>query len=142
MGMYGPGEMTSTHSANPVCCAAALANLKLIEDEGLIENAASLSGVLAEGLERIKQASGGRIGFWASTGLVGAVQFTQMGSTDPDPEPAWDMVLRSVEQGVLLFAPVGVGGCAVKINPPLTITEEALREGLGVLEAIAGSLAS
>ena len=28
------------------------------------------------------------------------------------------MVLRSVEQGVLLFAPVGIGGCAVKINPP------------------------
>ena len=40
----------------------------------------------------------------------------------------------------LLVAPVGVGGCAVKINPPLLICEEALCEGLGVLEAIAGSL--
>jgi len=41
---------------------------------------------------------------------------------------------------VMLFAPVGVGGCAVKINPPLVITEEALREGLAVLEEIAAEL--
>jgi len=136
MDMYGPGEMTSTHSANPVCCAAAFANLRIIKDEGLIENSARLAPVLAEGLERMAQASVGGIGFWASTGLVGAVQFTHPDSTDPDPDPAWELVRIAVEQGVLLFAPVGVGGCAVKINPPLTITEDALREGLGVLEAI------
>jgi 4-aminobutyrate aminotransferase-like enzyme len=140
MEMYGPGEMTSTHSANPVCCAAAIANLRIIRDEGLIENSARLAPILAEGLERMRQASAGRIGFQASTGLVGAVQFTKPGSTDPDPEPAWELVRQAVEQGVLLFAPVGVGGCAVKINPPLTISEEALREGLGVLEGIVESL--
>ena len=140
MDMYGPGEMTSTHSANPVCCAAALANLRVIKDEQLIHNSASLAQVLAEGLEKMTQASAGRIGFWASTGLVGAAQFTHQGSTNPDPEPAWELVRRGVDQGVLLFAPVGVGGCAVKINPPLTITEEAFREGLGVLEAIVAEM--
>ena len=40
----------------------------------------------------------------------------------------------------MLFAPVGVGGCAIKINPPLTITREALQEGLDVLEEIAGTV--
>jgi 4-aminobutyrate aminotransferase-like enzyme len=40
----------------------------------------------------------------------------------------------------MLFAPVGVGGCAIKINPPLTITKEALEEGFAVLESIAASL--
>jgi len=142
MDMYGPGEMTSTHSANPVCCAAALANLRVIKDEELVENSASLAPVLAEGLETMARASAGRIGFWAATGLVGAVQFTYMDSTDPDPEPAWELVRRAIEQGVLLFAPVGVGGCAVKINPPLTIKEDALREGLGVLEEITASLST
>ena len=34
----------------------------------------------------------------------------------------------------MLFAPVGVGGGAVKINPPLIITEDAFREGLGVVQ--------
>jgi diaminobutyrate-pyruvate transaminase/4-aminobutyrate aminotransferase/(S)-3-amino-2-methylpropionate transaminase len=33
----------------------------------------------------------------------------------------------------MLFAPVGVGGGAIKINPPLTISREALREGLEVV---------
>ena len=42
MDLYGPGEMTSTHSANPLCCAAALANLEVIEQERLAENAARL----------------------------------------------------------------------------------------------------
>jgi 4-aminobutyrate aminotransferase-like enzyme len=34
----------------------------------------------------------------------------------------------------MLFAPVGVGGGAVKINPPLIITEDAFREGLAVVQ--------
>jgi 4-aminobutyrate aminotransferase-like enzyme len=51
------------------------------------------------------------------------------------------MVKRAVERGVMLFAPVGVGGCAIKINPPLMISAEALSEGLDVLEGIARELA-
>jgi len=140
MSMYGPGEMTSTHSANPICSAAALANLEVIEKEGLIDNAAALAPVMADGCRRIAAAAAGKIGHWDSTGLVGAVQFTRPGTTDPDPDPAWQMVRRAIQQGIMLFAPVGVGGCAVKVNPPLVIDKEALEEGLGVLEAIAASL--
>ncbi len=140
MNMYGPGEMTSTHSANPICSAAALANLKVVEKEGLIENAARLAPVLAEGCERTTKAAGGKIGHWASVGLVGALQFTKPGTTEPDPGPAWEMVHRAVQRGVMLFAPVGVGGCAVKICPPLLVNEEALREGLEVLEEVAAGL--
>ncbi|MCK4601662.1 MAG: aminotransferase class III-fold pyridoxal phosphate-dependent enzyme, partial [Phycisphaerae bacterium] len=131
----------STHSANPICCAAALANLQVVQKEKLIENSAALSPVLAEGAERIAKASGGKIGRWNGVGLVAALQFTKSGTTEPVPEPAWQMVLRAVQRGVMLFAPVGVGSCAIKITPPLLINEEALREGLGVLEEIAAELA-
>ena len=48
MDLYGPGEMTSTHTANPVCCAATLANLQAIEDEDAVGNAARLGPILAE----------------------------------------------------------------------------------------------
>jgi 4-aminobutyrate aminotransferase-like enzyme len=51
-----------------------------------------------------------------------------------------DVVLRAVQRGIMLFAPVGVGGCAVKVNPPLVIGEEALREGMEVLEEVARGL--
>ena len=80
------------------------------------------------------------MGKWDVTGLVGALQFTKPGTTEPDSESAWQMVLKAIQRGVMLFAPVGVGGCAIKINPPLVIDEEALREGLGVLEEIASQL--
>ncbi|HEY3319455.1 MAG TPA: aspartate aminotransferase family protein [Planctomycetota bacterium] len=137
MNMYGPGEMTSTHSANPVCVAAALANLRVIRKEKLVENAARLAPVLLEGAQRIAKATRGKVGKVTAAGLVAALQFTKPGTTEADPEPAWELVRRSIQRGVMLFAPVGVGGCAVKINPPLVISEEALREGLGVLEEVA-----
>jgi 4-aminobutyrate aminotransferase-like enzyme len=140
MSLYGPGEMTSTHSANPVCSAAAVANLRAIRKQHMVENAAKLAPVLADGCKRITEASGGKIGKWDATGLVGCVQFTRDDTTEPDPQTAWTMVLKAVQRGVMLFAPVGVGGCAIKINPPLLISEEALREGLDVLEQIAREL--
>lgn len=140
MSMYGPGEMTSTHSANPICSAAALANIKVIEKENLVANSANLEPILIEGAKKIQKASGGKIGHVAGVGLVVALQFTKPGTCDPDPDYAHTMVEKAVQQGIMLFAPVGVGGCCIKINPPLTITEEALREGLGVLEEIAASL--
>jgi len=140
MNLYGPGEMTSTHSANPMCCAAALANIEVIETEGLVQNAARLEPVLREGVERIQAASHGRVGRVDAVGLVGAVQFTRPGTTDPDPDLAWDVCKKIVESGVMLFSPVGVGGCCLKICPPLIITEEALREGLDVMCEVTAAL--
>ena len=46
--------MTSTHTGNPVCAAAALASLKKIVNEKLTENAARLGGILLEGLQKIQ----------------------------------------------------------------------------------------
>ena len=66
-------------------------------------------------------------------GLVAALQFTTPGNNAPDPDTAFDAYRRAIESGVMLFSPVGVGGCCIKINPPLVITEEALREGLDVI---------
>lgn len=140
MSMYGPGEMTSTHSANPVCAAAALANIEVIEADRLIENAARLEPLLLARLREIQAVSGGKIGRIDAIGLVGAMQFTRAGTTEPDPDSAWETVRRAVQKGVMLFAPVGTGGCAVKVNPPLVITADALGEGMDVLQEVVASL--
>jgi 4-aminobutyrate aminotransferase-like enzyme len=133
MDVYGPGEMTSTHTANPICCAATMANLQAIEDEDAVGNAARLGSILAEACETMRVASKGHIGKAASIGLVAALQFVQPGTTTPDHDTAWEVVRKCIESGVILFAPVGVGGGAVKINPPLIIGEDAFREGLAVV---------
>lgn len=136
MSMYGPGEMTSTHSANTICAAAALANIEIVVEEDLPGNARRLEPILLEAGRRMLEASRGHIGRADGKGLVISLQFVEPGTTTPDPEAAFEVVQRSVEQGVMLFAPVGVGGGAIKINPPLVIGEPELREGLGVIEEI------
>ncbi len=134
MSMYGPGEMTSTHSANTVCAAAALANIEIVIEQDLAGNARKLEPILLEAGQRMLEASRGHIGRADGHGLVMALQFVDPGTTNPDPEAAFEVVQRAVEQGVMLFAPVGVGGGAIKINPPLVVSEPELREGLAVIE--------
>ena len=142
MDLYGPNEMTSTHSGNPVCCAAALASIETIFAEKLIENAARLGPVLKRELAAIKQRVSSRRGFAPAEGLVGGLLVVKPGTKEPNYDLAWDVVNGCFRRGLLLFAPVGVGGCCVKIAPPLCITEEALREGCEVLRTTFGTLAS
>ncbi|MEA3226325.1 MAG: aspartate aminotransferase family protein, partial [Planctomycetota bacterium] len=54
MDLYGPNAMTSTHSGNPICCAAALASIEVIEQEKLVENAAKVGQALQKNLQQIK----------------------------------------------------------------------------------------
>lgn len=141
MGLYGPGEMTSTHSGNPVCCAAALANLDVIEHQGLVENALVVGELLHVELNRLKERFPKHIGAVHGKGLVAGVMMVKPGTKEPDGELAFQVVRRSFEKGLLFFSPVGFGGATVKVAPPLCITAEAVREGAEVLgEAIAESI--
>ena len=130
---YGPNEMTSTHSANPVCCAAALANVNAILDEKLIENAAGLGEILKKELQSIKQEFPDVTGFAPAEGLVGGLLVIKPGTKEPNYELAWNVINNCFQNGLLMFAPVGVGGGCIKIAPPLCINEEALIEGCGVI---------
>ena len=51
MDQFGHGEMTSTHSGNPICCRAALAGIEIIEWENLVENSNQLSQFQQEFLQ-------------------------------------------------------------------------------------------
>jgi 4-aminobutyrate aminotransferase/(S)-3-amino-2-methylpropionate transaminase len=130
MDLYGPGEMTSTHTGNPICSAAALANVKIIVNEKLAANAAARGEELLTGLEKIRAKHASRIGAIKGKGLVAGVHCVQQGTTDPDPDLAFNVVERAIEKGLLLFGPVGFKGGTIKICPPLIITREQLVDGL------------
>lgn len=132
MDQYGPNEMTSTHTGNPVSCAAALANLNYIVDNGLTERALKLGEICRTRLLEM-QAKYPQMGFVSGTGLAWAVVFTKPGTKETDNDFAHDVCRNSVERGLLFFAPVG-SGATLKVTPPLTIDEEALVEGLNVFE--------
>ena len=56
------------------------------------------------------------------------------GTRTPDPELALKVNIACFQKGLLMFAPVGLAGECLKIAPPLSIDEEALRESLVVFE--------
>ncbi|MGH7947432.1 MAG: aminotransferase class III-fold pyridoxal phosphate-dependent enzyme, partial [Opitutaceae bacterium] len=133
MDQFAPGSMTSTHTGNPVCAAAALASVTKIVREKLTENAAKLEPVLLAGLKKIQARHPGVIGHVTARGLVGGMQAVKPGRKEPDHDLAHGIIERCFERGLLLFAPVGAWGQTVKIAPPLTIPLDAMHEGLEVL---------
>ena len=143
MDQFGPGSLSSTHTGNPVCCAAALANLKKITSENLTENAERMGRILEAGLKEIQARHAEVVGHYACRGLVGGLQMTKPGRKEPNHDLAHEVIERCFHKGLLFFGPVGAWGQTVKIAPPLTISEEAVREGLAVLgEAVDEAVAA
>jgi 4-aminobutyrate aminotransferase-like enzyme len=136
MDQFPPGSMTSTHTGNPVCCAAALANLKKIIGDKLTENAAKLEPVLLAGLRQIQSKHPEVIGHVTARGLVGGLQTVKPGTKEPWHDLAHSIVERCFHKGLLMFCPVGAWGQTVKIAPPLTIRRDALEEGIAVLDEV------
>jgi 4-aminobutyrate aminotransferase/diaminobutyrate-pyruvate transaminase/4-aminobutyrate aminotransferase/(S)-3-amino-2-methylpropionate transaminase len=142
MDLCEPGSASSTHSGNPICCAAGLANVDLILKEDLPGNAARMGALMHELLHSIKAKYPDRIGLIGGKGLVAGMACTVSGKREPDGALARDVVWRAISKGVLMFSPVGYGGSTIKICPPLVIDEEATRESCAVLaECFAEALA-
>jgi 4-aminobutyrate aminotransferase-like enzyme len=133
MDLPEPGEMTSTHAGNPVCCAAALASLQVIDEENLVEKAKVLGEYLHENLNKLSR-DHEIIGAVHGKGLVAGLHIVDRQTGAPDNDQALDLVYECFIRGLLLFAPLGFGAATVKICPPLTISREGLQEGLTVLE--------
>ena len=133
MELYAPGSMTSTHSGSPLPVAAAIANIKAIIEEKLVENAAQLGPILEKGLLKIQAQFSKVIGCVHAKGLVAGMQIVKPGTKTPDSETAQKINEKCFHKGLLMFAPVGIGGECIKIAPPLCINRQALEEGLSVL---------
>jgi len=123
------GSMSSTHSANPLCCAAALANLETIEADNLVEQAATKGVLLHHMLQDIKSKYSHRISYVFGKGLLAGVLFKDPQTGDPDSLFPSLVCERAMQKGLLL---VHTGRESIKIGPPLTIPEEALIEGIEV----------
>jgi 4-aminobutyrate aminotransferase/(S)-3-amino-2-methylpropionate transaminase len=134
MGLYAPGSMTSTHSGSPLPVVAAIESLKIIQKENLVENARKMGEILIPELHRIRNKYPDILGCMQGKGLVAGIQVVKKGSKVPDSDTALKINEKCFHKGLLMFAPVGIGGECLKIAPPLNTNEEALREGIKVFE--------
>ena len=125
------GSMSSTHSANPLCCTAGLANLEAIEAGNLVEESARKGAILHNRLNEIKNRYAHRVSHIWGKGLLAGVIFKNSKTDRPDSVFPSKVCEKAMQKGLLL---VHTGRESIKIGPPLTIPDDALIEGLDVLE--------
>lgn len=126
MDLPGIGSMSSTHSANPLVCAAGLANMQALIEDGLIENSKKLGVQFHFSLNGLKSTYSKYISSIQGMGLLAAVIFN-----DSDGKPLnelCDLISEKCLQSGLLV--VHTGRESIKLAPPLMINEEALNEGI------------
>src|SRR5918999_953527 len=131
------GSHGSTFGGNPVCCAAALATLDLVEG-GLMANAAAMGERLLGGARALieKHAC---IGDVRGRGLMVGLELVKDRATrEPAPELVHDLVQRAFRRGLLLL---GAGKSSVRLSPPLVIDEQDLDVALGMIDGLLGELA-
>ncbi len=124
------GSLSSTHTANPLACAAALATLEVLEEDNLVAESARKGAIFREGLARIQKRHPKRIARVRGRGLVYAIFFVHPDTGEPDVATAERVTDRAVQKGLMLFA---THGDLVKMGPPLMIPDDALREGIETL---------
>ena len=135
MDLPNVGNMSSTHSANSLVCAAGLAVIEELEDQNLITETARKGQILFVELEKLRQRFPDRISMSLGKGLLAAVLFHHPETKEADGSFTSRVAERCMQKGLLV---VHTGRESIKIGPPLTITDAALLEGSDVLsESIA-----
>ncbi|HIZ38103.1 MAG TPA: aminotransferase class III-fold pyridoxal phosphate-dependent enzyme [Candidatus Ruania gallistercoris] len=122
-----PGSQGGTYGANAVSCAAALATINVIEEEGLVANAAERGSQLLSGArERATDAVGDVRGL----GLMVGSEFTTADGK-PDTARAAAAQQAAADKGLLMLT-CGAYMNTVRMIPPLVITAEQIEEGLDI----------
>jgi 4-aminobutyrate aminotransferase len=130
--MDGPvGSGISTFGGNPLATAAANATIDYLLAHDLQRNAAALGGLIRTGL---RDAAAGlpAVGDVRGKGLMFAVDLVEPDTGAPSPARATRVLEAARERG-LLIGKGGLYGHALRMAPPLTLTEAEAKEGLGLL---------
>jgi 4-aminobutyrate aminotransferase/(S)-3-amino-2-methylpropionate transaminase len=127
-----------TFGGNPVACAAALATIATIENDGLLERAQQIGRLISERLLRL-QAGDDRIGDVRGRGAMIAIELVKSGTSDPDAELTAKLAIAAHAAGVIVLT-CGMFGNVIRLLPPLTISDELLTEGLDVLAGLLSDL--
>ncbi len=124
---WEPGAHGSTFGGNPVCCAAALVTLDLVQG-GLLENANATGQRLQDGLRRLTERHPA-LRQVRGRGLM-------IGLEMADPAAVHAVEWRAFRRGLLLL---GCGPSAVRLAPPLIVDAEDVDNALRILDESLGA---
>ena len=126
-----PGGLGGTYGGNPVACAAALASIRTMEEEGLAEAAVRIGQTVGTVLRDLR-ADHPAIGDVRGRGAMMAMELVRPGTVEPDAEAARRIVQACHRAGVVVLS-CGSYGNVIRLLPPLVIEEALLADGLDVL---------
>ncbi len=131
------GGIGGTYTGNPVACAAALAAIATIEQDGLVAAGQKIGERLRAFLLGL-QARFPQIADVRGRGAMQAIELTEPGTLTPDPGLAGRVARYCHQHGVITLT-CGTYGNVLRFLPPVTITDELLDDALAVLSEAFGS---
>lgn len=117
---------TSTFGGNPVACAAGIATIEVIQEEGLVERSLQMGEILMEGLRGVQSRHSDLIGEVRGRGLMIGVEFTM---DEVGELTVAQMLIRGMCAAYTLNNPR-----VMRFEPPMIITEEDIEFGVRTFE--------
>ena len=125
------GGLGGTYGGNPVAAAAALATIKTLRNEKLHLRAREIEALVVPILHAV-QAECATVGDVRGRGAMLVVEFVEPGTKTPNAMLTKAVIDYCTKRGVVVISCGTYGNC-IRLLPSLTITDEQLRDGLGVL---------
>ncbi|MBI2845221.1 MAG: acetyl ornithine aminotransferase family protein [Chloroflexi bacterium] len=128
---WPPGAHGNTFGGNPISSAAALATISVIEEEGLLGNAATMGQYMLDACSEMMERHS-TIGDVRGLGLMVGVELIRDKKTKEPAAGLRDQVVeRAFKKGLLIL---GTGPSTVRFMPALNIDRETVDEGLTLFE--------
>ena len=125
------GGLGGTYAGSPIACAAALATIDTYQKDNLAERAREIGAIITEFFTEL-QKTDDRIGEIRGRGAMMAVEFVESGSKAPNAALTGAIAKHAANEAVVLLT-CGTYGNVVRFLPPLSISDDLLREGLSIV---------
>jgi 4-aminobutyrate aminotransferase len=120
-----------THEKNPVTTRAALTTFQIIEDEGLVENAAEVGALALERMHDMKDRLPA-IGDVRGRGLLLGIELVRSRDTkEPHDDLAEKVLYRALDRGLSFKTTMGN---VLTLTPPLTVSADEMLQALAIVE--------
>ncbi len=136
-----PGGLGGTYAGSPIGCAAALAVIDVIAEQGLVERANQIGALFSVRLNDLQRQFPERIGdIRAQRGAMIAMELVKNGdAAQPDADLTKAIVSMAYQKGLVLLS-CGTRGNVIRFLPALTISDELVNEGLDIIETCLNEL--
>ena len=131
MKRWEPGSHGGTYGGNAVACAAAAATIRVIREEGLLENTQKMGSQLMTGLLHLQEEHQG-LGDIRGLGLMIGSEF-RTHDNKPDKHSAKAVIKECLESGLLLLT-CGTLDNTVRWIPPLIVSEAQVSKAIGIFD--------